>query len=175
MSLTTTKPSDIPFKSGWRRLLLYFTDPHTRSTYKNTDYNNAATCFILNKLLANEEGGLLDGKYLNSLKLDSNLLKRCTWCNLHWKEFSNSIDKNLSGNRRHIFLFCNNIDIKNFRDFIRDDIERSLVFFTNLLETFQVSWEQTIGCTAYKTFCYPHRKKISAESTMKELNPQQES
>ena len=77
MSLTTTEPSDPPFKSGWRRLLLYFTNTHTRSTYKKTDYNNAATCFILIKLLADEEGELLDCKYLSSLKLDSNLLKRC--------------------------------------------------------------------------------------------------
>jgi len=49
---------------------------------------------------------------------------------------NNSIDKTLSGNRRHIFLFCNNVDIKNFRDFTIDVIEKSLVLFYESISNF---------------------------------------
>ena len=128
---TTTNPRDIPYKSGWRRIILYLTNTHTRSSYKNLDYNKAASCFILNSLLAKEEGEILDSKYLQSLKLESSLLQRCTWCNMHWNDFGKITDRILSGNRRHIFLLCENKDLAAFRSFMRLLIENMLVNFHN--------------------------------------------
>jgi len=70
-------PKDLPYKSSYRRFLIYLTNTHTRSLYKCVDYNNAVTLFISNKLLAENEEIILDTEYLKTFDVEEHLLHRC--------------------------------------------------------------------------------------------------
>jgi len=50
---------------------------------------------------------------------------------MHWNDFGKVTDRILSGNRRHIFLFCENKDLAAFQSFMRLLIENMLVNFHN--------------------------------------------
>jgi len=125
---SSSKPHDLAFKSGWRRLLLYFTNTHTRAFYKNTDYKNSVTYFIINKILTNDSDEILHKKILDEVEIDNASLLKCAWCNLHWK---NQNQENnciiLKGNRRHMLLFCENKRISAFCGFMADLIEAHIL------------------------------------------------
>ena len=133
LPVSSLLPRDIPYKSSYRRFLIYLTNTHTRSIYKCIDYKNAATLFITNKLMSNEDSNILDTEYLETFSVEDQLLCRCTWCEAQWKDFNYREDCELKGNRRHVLLFCENERIQSFRRFMNRLIEDALVELHKLI------------------------------------------
>ena len=133
LPVSSLLPRDIPYKSSYRRFLIYLTNTHTRSMYKCIDYKNAATLFITNKLMSNEDSNILDTEYLETFSVEDQLLCRCTWCEAQWKDFNYREDCELKGNRRHVLLFCENERIQSFRRFMNRLIEDALVELHKLI------------------------------------------
>ena len=127
LPFSTTSPREIPYKSSWRRFLLYLSNTHTRALYKNPDYSKAANLYIANKLLADYDEETLNKDYLEAFDLLEHVKVRCPWCHLHWSDLGKQNDCHLKGNRRHMLLFCGNKKLVNFRNYMKPVIEDALV------------------------------------------------
>ena len=102
---------------GWMRLLLGFSNTHTRSLYKSEAYRNG------NWLEYHKDKPLQEVKQLE--KISKSL--KCKWCSKQNIDSpKNNIGEPVKGNRIHHLYFCANKKLSNFRDHMDNLLEQSL-------------------------------------------------
>jgi len=108
---------------GWLRCLLGLSRSHTRCLYKDK-YRNCCKEKMIHesnnsKLIEKLRGPTTKQELIHTLS-------RCMWC-------GDSANKLGKGNRKHAFLSCQRVDLKNFRQEMRNLIDGKLgTFFLSL-------------------------------------------
>jgi len=122
MSQAHTEWNTIRKHKGWLRLLLGFSNTHTRSLYKSEPYRNG------NWLQYHKDRPLQETMKLERI---SDSLK-CKWCsNQTLDSPKNHIGEPVKGNRIHHLYFCANMKLRKFRNRMDNLLEQTLWEFTS--------------------------------------------
>ena len=119
--------------AGIFRSMLGFSRSHTRCLYKNEGYRDLCKNIMTHQQIMNPE-------HLDILKNSSNsqaiidILSPCMWC-----DKNNNFLPSDKGNRKHMFLHCNNNHIKDFRDDTNALLNQNLMKFFSTMTT-TTSW-----------------------------------
>jgi len=127
---TTSTWTTLSRNAGLFRSLLGMSNTHTRCLYKSSPYRTGCLLEYVDHILDPEQKEAILQSPINSqMKLISN----CKWCmhnNLHQHK----------GNRRHMFLNCNNKKILKFRNRMNNTIGNRFAIFINELQEHS-AWE----------------------------------
>ena len=117
---------------GIFRCMLGFSRTHTRCLYKNETYRSLCKDIRLTQNISPEDMSKLKNSKRSQDLID--ILSPCMWCSLD----KGQVDEH-KGNRRHMFLYCNHIQISSFRNDMNSLINQHLrLLYMKMAET--TSW-----------------------------------